>query len=141
MKNFSVRLMSLVVVVCACFAIICGCNSSHSTSLTDEQKAFLARCPEVSLSKIPANLRSQFIAGYESCRPRLEGDDVVMFSNDAEMATVTEYSVEKGTKTLDVGGQLLTEFRIKKAGPLLHSQICKNFSDAFILNFLRAAGR
>jgi uncharacterized membrane protein len=107
----------------------------------DEQKAFLARCPEVVLSKIPADLRALFMSGYEILRPRLDGDDVVMFSNDAEMAAVTGFRVEKGTRTLQIGGQLVTEFRIKKAGPRVHSQICKNYCDGFIPNFLKGAGR
>jgi hypothetical protein len=124
-----------------CFSLFCGCNNRLSTSLPDEQKAFLARCPEVEISKIPADLRATFMTSYESVRPRLDGDDVVLFSNDAEMATVTGYSVEKGTRTLETEGQVFTEFRMKKVGPTVHSQICKNYCDSFIPNFLKGAGR
>jgi hypothetical protein len=118
---------------------VSGCGSSFTAA----ESEFLKRCPEVPLQKIPQNMREVFMTGYEDSRPKLEGNDVVMLSDQREIAVIEKtHKVEiLGNKPVADSGITMPEIRIKDAGATLHKSIVKSYCDSFVPSFLAAARR
>jgi hypothetical protein len=123
------RFLTLVCLIVS--VIIVGCQQS---SFTPEESEFQTRCPEVKLSRIPLEMRGLFMAAYEENRPVLEGNDVIFISNEQEIETIENFSIER-LGEVDVYGQTMIKIKLKDAGRSVHRQIANNYYKEFIQSF------
>jgi len=101
------------------------------------ETAFMQRCPEIDLSVIPTARRLDFIQRYEQVRPQLEGDNILCFLTQQEIATdpyLQQFRIE-ALQHVNINGIPLIHCRILSGGKDYYNQLLSNYSHAFVANY------
>jgi hypothetical protein len=114
-------------------------NHIEKAFLELAEKKFLERCPEVPLEKIPNDHRIKFMENYEKLRPQLDGQDVIMISDEDEITALrkTGYDIEKEEEIIFEPDIVLWVIRIKDSKNI-YLQICQSYCSSFISSFLKS---
>lgn len=110
-------------------------------AVNPQEAAFLYRCPEIDLSVIPEARRMEFMRQYESIRPQMEGNNILVYLTDDEIInglTPNGYAVER-LQYANLNGIQAIRCRIHDGGPALYQQILANCADSIVANYRQSS--
>lgn len=106
-------------------------------AMQSPETAFMQRCPEIDLSVIPEARRAEFMQRYELFRPQMEGNNVMVYLTENEIASdpcLRNQMIER-LQHVNSNGVASIYCRVHNGGQPLYNIILGNYSHAFVSSY------